>query len=348
MSLVEPNIQDSPSFDAMAVPDATDDWCLLGAIAGTGVVSGVAVTQDTGSDMKVAYSGGQVAVAGTLYTVTSGTATVSAASTSDRRDVVVYRAGTGVVVLAGTPCGTVGWTRSAAVASLPPVKPAVVRSTDCVLAEVYVTPTTVAIVTAVNLRALGVQPMVIALTSANETALRQAASPDQLLTMQGPLSFGGFKATNLANGTSAQDAAAFGQLPFAVSAAASNQTGDADVSLPATTNETVGTTGSLAALGTYIIIAKFTILNSGATAGICSLKIANGTGSILLGTGAQADEKTLPASGYADLMVVCGIAVGGAGTLIFQAQSSVAATCKRSGSVLTGVSMGGFAAFRVA
>ena len=144
MAVVTPNIEASPSFDGMSVPDATDLYALCSDAQGTGVVSGMLVTQDTGSDMKIAVASGVVSVAGVEYTFagTGGSpVTVGAAGTADRRDTVVYRAGTGIVVIAGTGCllTTANWTRAAGDAGvIPPVKAGVVQSTDVVLAELYI------------------------------------------------------------------------------------------------------------------------------------------------------------------------------------------------------------------
>lgn len=173
--LVLPNIQDSPSFDGMAVGDAGDEWSLNGPTLGTGVISGMAVTQDTGSDMKIAVASGIVTVGGTQYTYT-GTGspfTITTASATDRRDVVVYRAGTGIVVIAGTACGTAGWTRTST--GLPPVKPDIVQSTDVILAEIYVASTTTVISTATNVvdkrNLLGAVPLPNGTTATTQTAL---------------------------------------------------------------------------------------------------------------------------------------------------------------------------------
>jgi hypothetical protein len=102
---------------------------------------------------------GQVQVNGTTYTYT-GTGspfTIGAASTSDRRDTVVYTVGTGVQVIAGGPCGyTSGiWTHSVTTNN-PPVKQYIVGSNavpanSVILAEVYVSLSTTTIITATNI-----------------------------------------------------------------------------------------------------------------------------------------------------------------------------------------------------
>jgi len=107
------------------------------------VDSGSAVTPDTG--LTVSVAAGTVFVAGTSYSPTAGTVTVTGASSTDRKDLVVYTVGTGYHVVAGTPCGTGGWVRSSANPNYP-VKPAV-PANSVALAEIYVegtggTPTT--------------------------------------------------------------------------------------------------------------------------------------------------------------------------------------------------------------
>jgi hypothetical protein len=151
MALILPNIEDAPSFDGMSVRDAADFQTLAAAGRGTGVISGMAITQDSGTDLDIASAVGVVKVNGIRYTYagTGSPFTVPAVSVSDRRDAVVYRAGTGVVIIEGTPCGTANW--NAAMAANAPVKPPLVEATDCLLGEIYTTPTTTAIVTATNI-----------------------------------------------------------------------------------------------------------------------------------------------------------------------------------------------------
>jgi hypothetical protein len=150
MALLLPNIEDVPFFDGMAVRDSADLGALGAPGRGSGVVSGMAVTQDTGADMKIAVASGVVTVGGTSFTY-SGTGspfTVAAANTGDRRDAVIYRVGTGVMVLQGTPCPVGGWAHGSGVN--PPVKPTLTEATDVLLAELYVASTTTTIVTASN------------------------------------------------------------------------------------------------------------------------------------------------------------------------------------------------------
>ena len=150
MAVVCPNIEDAPSFDAMAVRDSVDLFALTSDTQAAVVVTGMAVT-GTGS-MSVAVAAGQVSINGTTYDYAGGTATIGAASTSDRRDTVVYTAGTGVQVVAGTACGyTTGtWTKTVTTSN-PPVKALTGLPSNCVvLAEVYVSLSTTTIVTATN------------------------------------------------------------------------------------------------------------------------------------------------------------------------------------------------------
>jgi len=238
MAVVLPNIQDSPSFDGMAVPDSVDEFAASCDAQATGILSGMSVTQDTGLDMKIAVASGTVAVAGVEYTFAgSGSPfTVGAASASDRRDVVIYRAGTGVMVLAGTPCGTAGWTRTST--GLPPVKPAIAPSTDAVLAEIYVASTTTTIITATNLvdkrNVLGGLDVTAGLLNATthvENIIR-ANSLDQMAPGAGNYSMGGHNITSLLGGTSTGQAAIWDQLPAVVTL----------LGVGTTSNDTTGST----------------------------------------------------------------------------------------------------------
>ena len=152
MALALYNQEDSPTYAAWAELDKTDVWIVQQGSQQTGVISGMAVTQDSGSDMKVAVASGSVEVGGTEYTY-SGTGspfTVAAASTADRWDLVVYRAGTGIVVIEGTPCLLTGANWITTSTQLPPVKPAHTLSTDVVLAAIYVGYNTTTITTTQN------------------------------------------------------------------------------------------------------------------------------------------------------------------------------------------------------
>lgn len=155
MALVIPDIQSitngSTGLDFQSVADSTD-WAAREAAADGSayVISGMTVTQHTGSDMEVSIASGSYAINGVVYTYAGGTATIAAADSTDRRDLVSINAAGTVTVTKGTDCGTAGWTRSSASTALPPVKPAI-PSANCLLGEVGVTSTTTAITTAVNI-----------------------------------------------------------------------------------------------------------------------------------------------------------------------------------------------------
>jgi hypothetical protein len=149
VALILPNLQDAPAFDAMAVRDAADYQTLAAASRNTGVLSGMQITQDTGTDLKIAAASGSVRILGQVfsYTGTGSPFTVPTVSPGgDRRDAVIYRAGSGVEILEGTPNTTPNWDASSD--TDPPVKPELVEATDCLLAEIYTTPTTTEIVAA--------------------------------------------------------------------------------------------------------------------------------------------------------------------------------------------------------
>ena len=140
MSVVIPNFSEAPAttFNAAAVRDRTDDYAARSDGQTTGVVSGMGVTASGSLTLTVAS--GQVYVRGVSYLYTGGTVpVVTNLGLLDRRDVVVYRVGTGIVVLQGstgsyTP-GSGVWTVSSA--GNAPLKPDINEATDVVLCEVY-------------------------------------------------------------------------------------------------------------------------------------------------------------------------------------------------------------------
>ena len=153
MSLVLPNLESNPSYDAQAVADSTDWQVQTLTFQNTGVISGGLVSPHTGSDLNVSVASGNVMVLGTAYVLSPTVASVSPASTTDRKDLVIFTPGTGVessgsgttnsAAIKGVPCGTAGWTRSST--GFPPIKPAIPAG-SAILAEVYVSSATTAIV----------------------------------------------------------------------------------------------------------------------------------------------------------------------------------------------------------
>ncbi len=145
MSFTIPNIEDAPTYDGQSVPDKTDWACLTAADLSTGVISGLAVTS-TGT-LGIAIASGTFAIGPNFYSYAGGSSTVSAASATDRRDIVSINSSGTITVTAGTACGTVGWNRT--VSGNPPVKPAI-PANNVLLAEVYV-PGTAASITNSNI-----------------------------------------------------------------------------------------------------------------------------------------------------------------------------------------------------
>ena len=151
MAVILPNYEDASPFDAMAVRDAVDYYAMDCAAAGTGVIFGCAVSASVvGTTTAVIVSSGTVVSAGSVYPVASASVAVGTASTSDRRDTVVYTPGTGLQVVAGGPCGytTGAWTLAAGTSgNNPPVKQYstgtyAVTTGAVPLAEAYVATTT--------------------------------------------------------------------------------------------------------------------------------------------------------------------------------------------------------------
>jgi hypothetical protein len=124
MPFIVPNFADA-GFAAQAALDSIDLAILAAADAGTGVVSGCAVTAQGSPNMTVAVAAGVVAVLGIYATVASGNVTIVAADgTNPRIDLVVASS-------AGVKSATLG------TAAANPVMPAVPAS-SVVLAAVYV------------------------------------------------------------------------------------------------------------------------------------------------------------------------------------------------------------------
>ncbi len=145
MALFLPNLESGPTFDGQSVQDATDLFATNAVTQRTGVVTGLQVSNLTG--MTASVASGTYAYNGTFYQYSGGSVTVTAASSSDRRDIVSISTSGSVVVTAGNPCGTPGWTRSAS--TFPPIKPSI-PANAVLLGEIYVANTT-ASVTAGNI-----------------------------------------------------------------------------------------------------------------------------------------------------------------------------------------------------
>ena len=140
MAVINPNIGDVPAttYNAAAVTDKTDDFAGRSDSLSTGVISGMGVT--AAGTLTLTVAAGTVTVLGVTYTYTGGTVAITTnAGALDRRDVVIYRVGTGITKIDGTPAS---YTPTAALWSTsstgnPPVKPAITESTDVVICEVY-------------------------------------------------------------------------------------------------------------------------------------------------------------------------------------------------------------------
>ena len=80
-----------------AQPDSVDFSILVAAFAGTGVVSGCAVTAQASPNMTVAVANGTVAVGGTQVGVTAGNVTLAAADPSNPRFSLIVASNSGVL-----------------------------------------------------------------------------------------------------------------------------------------------------------------------------------------------------------------------------------------------------------
>ena len=127
--LIIPNAGSGASAELLAqgAPDTVDFSILAGALGG--VTSGCAVSAQSTPNGTVKSALGVVVVAGVSYSVSAAASlTITSNSSGNPRfDLVIYRVGTGVMVLAGT-----------AAAAPYTAFPTPTFTTDCVLAAVYV------------------------------------------------------------------------------------------------------------------------------------------------------------------------------------------------------------------
>lgn len=138
MALTLPNLQSGPTFDGQSIADAVDFAALVAGTDQNGVVSGGVVTAGTG--MAVTIASGAGLFNGTAFTwSTSTNLAVTAASATDRKDIVVVNTSGTVAVVTGTACGTVGWNRGSV--GFPPVKPNI-PANSILLGEIYIAGTT--------------------------------------------------------------------------------------------------------------------------------------------------------------------------------------------------------------
>ena len=136
MPFTIPNAQSSPTYQAQAVLDSTDLTTLANIGQNYGVVSGLTVTPGGGYTVNVAAGVISTQVIDTSVAAVTGLAP-SAASSTDRRDIVVCSPAGVVSIVAGTPTTetAVPWTNTSVYN--PPVKPAVPAG-YVLLAEIYI------------------------------------------------------------------------------------------------------------------------------------------------------------------------------------------------------------------
>ena len=136
MPLNTPNAQDSPTYAGQAVVDKTDLAAIANVAQGYGVVSGCLVS--AGGAYNVNVASGVILVAGVQVPVSAVTALApAAASSTDRRDIVVASTAGAVSIVSGTPTTetAIPWTTTSSYN--PPVKPAIPAG-SVLLAEIYI------------------------------------------------------------------------------------------------------------------------------------------------------------------------------------------------------------------
>jgi len=136
VTFIFPDEQSDPTYPGQALTDSVDLGSLAGAIAGTGIVSGCAVTALDSPAMAVAVAAGSALIGGSPVTVNANAdLAIATASSHDRRDIVVVDDSGDPSVVAGDPCFVANWVPDGV--TLGPVKPAV-PSGFALIAEVYV------------------------------------------------------------------------------------------------------------------------------------------------------------------------------------------------------------------
>jgi len=161
MGFIIPDYTSALAFPGEAVQDSTDLAIMAAASAGNFVVSGLTVTPQSTPNMTVAVGGGVIVAANgfPISVAAVSSLAVAAATSTDRRDLVVVSKTAVVSVIKGTACGTAGWAPGST--GQPPVKPAL-PPTAVALREVYVGASTTSITGAnlIDKRMFGTQPRV--------------------------------------------------------------------------------------------------------------------------------------------------------------------------------------------
>lgn len=121
-------------FDGQAALSTSDLIAIAQSAAGTGVVSGCAVSPTTGMNVKIAAGAVSFGRADPV-SVAASTVTLAGATAHDRVDLVVASSAGAVSVVKGTPCSVTAWTRTTNV--VPPVLPSI-AATHTPLAAIYV------------------------------------------------------------------------------------------------------------------------------------------------------------------------------------------------------------------
>ena len=138
MALIIPESQNNPTWPAQAVLDNTDLNALYLLGQATGVISGFQLSGSLTNPSSTVISGnitsGTYSISGTYTSVSAAGFQTLAASTGDRRDIVIA-SGTTVSVVQGTAITIAGWNNGSVVD--PPVKPAVPSGT-MLIGEIYV------------------------------------------------------------------------------------------------------------------------------------------------------------------------------------------------------------------
>jgi hypothetical protein len=239
MAVINPNYEDTlggvavSTWPAVAVEDRTDRFAFRSVSMGTGFAAAAGVT--AAGTLVLSYPAGTAFVQGVSYPYSSGSVTVTTNSgLLDRRDAIVYRVGSGVTYLIGTPATYTPtgacWAPYPGSAGSPPVKPTVNpatssfnsalvnESTDAIMCEVTMPYNATTVSTTFSATAGYVvdksNVLITSPTSSFESAVR-ANGLDQLQPPKTPLYLGQQPIRDMLHGIEPSDGATMGQVVIA-------------------------------------------------------------------------------------------------------------------------------------
>ncbi len=320
MPLTMQNLESSPTFDAQAIPDATDWAALILAVSGTAVINGCTVAANATPSTSVQVAAGKVTIANTDVTVAATSVTPTSASSTDRKDIVVVNSSGVVSVVAGTPCGTAGWSRYTTAGNYPPVKPAI-PANSVLLAELYVASTTT---TFHSYNIIDKTTLVVFWTVSEAEQIMRLTSLDQFSPPVTSIIMNSQKLIQLAPGVLSTDSVNLSQLPSQTTITAigttSNNTTGTSVNTIVSNNSMLLTSTAAAAgftsAGGYVALSAGSCVVqytgvSGST--LTGLTLISGTGSATVTNGTTTILPAFVPAVTGNYLVICVGSGGGGG-----------------------------------